>query len=95
MTLGRAEYAEFRPGTSEIGVSVAAAGTGAVGPPGHFEIWDLVSGKQRVVSPTVGFSRWRSDGSAAISGTTLVDPQTGATTPLPGGAFKIAEVVLF
>ena len=92
---GRAEYAEFRPGTNEIGVSVAAASTGAVGSPGHFEIWDLSSGKQRVVSPTVGFSRWRADGSAAISGTTLVDPDTGATTPLPGGAFKIVEVVLF
>lgn len=95
LSRGRAEYAEFRPGTNEIGVSVAAASTGPVGPPGHFEIWDLSSGKQRVVSPTVGFSRWRADGSAAINGTALVDPDTGATTPLPGGAFKIVEVVLF
>lgn len=95
LSRGRAEYAEFRPGTTEIGVSVVAASTGPVGLPGHFEIWDLSSGKQRVVSPTVGFSRWRADGSAAISGTTLVDPETGATTPLPGGAFKIVEVVLF
>ncbi|MDQ2951550.1 MAG: hypothetical protein M3R54_04745 [Chloroflexota bacterium] len=95
LSRGRAEYAEFRPGTNEIGVSVVASNTGPVGPPGHFEIWDLSSGKQRVVGPTVGFSRWRADGSAAISGTTLVDPDTGATTPLPGGAFKIVEVVLF
>ena len=50
LSRGRAEYAEFRPGTTEIGVSVVASSTGPVGPPGHFEMWDLSSGKQRVVS---------------------------------------------
>jgi hypothetical protein len=91
---GRADFAAFRPGTDELGVSVGAPSVGGVPPPGHFEIWSL-SGQQRVVSATAGFSRWRADGTAAIDGTSLVDPSTGAVTPLPGGAFKIADVVLF
>jgi hypothetical protein len=28
-------------------------------------------------------------------GTLLIDPDTGATTQLPGGAFKIVDVVAF
>ena len=92
---GRAEYAAFRPGADELGVRVTAASASAgVPPPGHFEIWSL-SGEQRIVSTTVGFSFWRADGSAAIDGTVLIDPSSGATTPLPGGAFKIVDVVLF
>jgi hypothetical protein len=91
---GRADFAAFRPGTDELGVSVGAPTVGGVPPPGHFEIWSL-SGQQRVVSATAGFSRWRADGTAAIDGTSLVDPNTGAVTPLPGGAFKIVDVVLF
>jgi hypothetical protein len=92
---GRAEYAEFRPGKDELGVRVAAATTAlGVPPPGHFEIWSL-SGPQRGVSPTAGFSRWRVDGTAALDATNLVDPDTGAVTPLPGGAFKIVDVVRF
>ena len=91
---GRAEYAEFRPGTGELGVRVLAATVGqGVPPPGHFEIWSL-SGQQRVVSPTAGFSRWRVDGTAALDGTNLVDPDSGAVTPLPG-ATKVVDVVRF
>jgi hypothetical protein len=91
----RVEYAAFRPGADELGVRAGAPSASAgVPPPGHFEIWTL-SGQQRVVSPTIGFSFWRVDGTAAIDGSLLVDPATGATTQLPGGAFKIADVVLF
>jgi len=92
---GRAEYAEFRPGRDELGVRVAAASASAgVPPPGHFEIWSL-SGPQRVVSATAGFSTWRVDGTAALDGTNLIDPGTGAVIPLPGGVFKIVDVVRF
>ena len=92
---GRAEYAEFRPGTGELGVRVAGSTTSlGVAPPGHFEIWSL-AGPQRVVSPTAGFTRWRVDGTAALDATNLIDPDSGAVTPLPGGAFKIVDVVLF
>jgi len=93
---GRAEYAAFRPGSDELGVQVTAPSTApGVPPPGHFEIWNTITGKQRGFGPSVGFDRWRVDGSAALSGSFLVDPDTGATTQLPGGAFKIADVVLF
>ena len=93
---GRAEYAAFRPGTDELGVSVSAPSTAAGVPPtGHFEIWNVATGAQRVVSSTVGFSLWRVDGSAAIIGSLLVDPASGATSQLPGGPFKIADVVMF
>ena len=89
------DYAAFRPGRDEIGVNATAPVTaGGVPPPGHFEIWSL-SGQQRVVSPTVGFAFWRVDGTAALVGTLLIDPETGATTQLPGGAFKIVDVVAF
>jgi hypothetical protein len=89
------EYAAFRPGRDEIGVDATAPVTGGgVPPPGHFEIWSL-SGPQRVVSTTVGFALWRVDGTAALMGTLLIDPDTGATTQLPGGAFKIVDVVAF
>jgi hypothetical protein len=91
---GRAVFAAFRPGADELGVSVVAATVGGPAPPGHFEIWTL-SGPQRVVSPTAGFSFWRVDGSAAIDGSLLIDPASGATTQFPGGAFKIADVVMF
>ena len=90
----RVESAAFRPGADEIGVRAGAPSASAgVPPPGHFEIWTL-SGQQRVVSPTIGFSFWRVDGSAAIDGSLLIDPANGATTQLPGGAFKIADVVM-
>ena len=59
------------------------------------EIWNVATGAQRVVSPTLGFQFWRVDGSAAIDGSNLVDPNTGVTTQLPGGAFKIVATVLF
>ncbi len=65
-----------------------------VAPPGHFEIWGL-AGQRRIVSAIVGFDRWRIDGTAAIAGTVIIDPASGATTQLPGGAFKIADVVIF
>jgi hypothetical protein len=95
----RLEIASFRPGSpDELGVSVGppccAAGQG-VPPPGHFEIWNVATGQQRVVNANVGFALWRADGSAALIGATLIDPVTGGTTQLPGGAFKIADVVLF
>ena len=93
---GRAEFAAFRPGTDELGVSVSAPSTApGAPPPGHFEIWNATTGRQRVVSPTIGFQFWRVDGTAAISGATLIDPESGATAPLPGGEFKIADVVAF
>jgi hypothetical protein len=92
---GRAEYAAFRPGSEELGVRVAAASASAgVPPPGHFEIWNVSTGKQRVVSPTAGFRFWRVDGSAAIDGSQLIDPDTGAVTQLPG-TFKLVDVVAF
>ena len=92
---GRAEYAAFRPGSEELGVRVAAASASAgVPPPGHFEIWNVSTGKQRVVSPTVGFRLWRVDGSAAIESSQLIDPDTGAVTQLPG-TFKLVDVVAF
>jgi hypothetical protein len=48
------------------------------------------------VSPTAGFKYWRSDGSAAFDGSgMLIDPNTGATTTVPGGAVKIAATVMF
>jgi hypothetical protein len=94
----RVEIASFRPGApDELGVSVGApccpAGQG-VPPPGHFEIWNVATGQQRVVNATIGFALWRADGSAAILGNTLIDPGTGATAPIPG-TFKIVDVVLF
>ena len=91
----RVEFAAFRPGApDELGVRAQAPSVG--GPvPAHFELWNVATGAQRAVSTTIGFEFWRVDGSAAIAGTTLIDPSTGATTPLPGGAFKVAEVVLF
>ena len=88
------DYAAFRPGRDEIGVNATAPVTGGGVPPGHFEIWSL-SGPQRVVSTTVGFAFWRIDGTAALMGTLLIDPDTGATTQLPGGVFKIVDVVAF
>jgi hypothetical protein len=92
---GRVELAAFRPGApDELGVSVTAPSVGGPVPP-HFELWNVTSGMQRVVTTTVGFEFWRVEGSAAISGTTLIDPASGQTTTLPGGAFKIADVVLF
>ena len=94
----RIDMASFRPGSpDELGVNVGppCCLEGRVPPPSHFEIWNVVTGQQRVVSTTVGFSSWRVDGSAAIEGSLLIDPANGATTQLPGGAFKIAEVVLF
>jgi len=96
----RPELAAFRPGSpDEIGVSaigpcVGCQGGQGVPPPGHFEIWNVATGQQRVVSTTAGFALWRADGTAAIQGSTLVDPATGATTQLPG-AFKVVDVVLF
>jgi len=95
----RIDTASFRPGSpDELGVNVGPpccpAGQG-VPPPGHFEIWNAVTGKQRLVSPTVGFQFWRVDGTAALQGSSLIDPDTGAVTQLPGGAFKIVDVVLF
>ena len=77
-----------------VGPPCCAAGQG-VPPPGHFEIWNVVTGQQRVVSTTVGFALWRVDGTAALVGSTLIDPTTGATAQLPGGAFKVADVVAF
>ena len=92
---GRAEYAAFRPGSDELGVSVGAASASAgVPPPGHFEIWNVSTGTQRVVSPTAGFSVWRVDGSAALYGNELIDPNTGVVTQLPG-TFKLVDVVAF
>jgi hypothetical protein len=94
---GRPELAAFRPGSpDEIGLSVTAPCVGCPGvPPQHFEIWNIATGQQRVVSPSVGFQFWRVDGTAAIDGNLLIDPSTGATTQLPGGAFKIVDVVMF
>jgi hypothetical protein len=94
----RLEIASFRPGSpDELGVSVGApccpAGQG-VPPPGHIEIWNVSTGQQRVVSTTAGFALWRADGTAAIQGSTLIDPATGATSTMPG-AFKVVDVVLF
>lgn len=86
-TLG---HVEFRPGTDEIGVNAG----------GRFEIWTL-DGQRRVAATRVGdFDHWRVDGTAAITSpgpntVLLVDPATGATTPLPGGGFPVADVVLF
>jgi hypothetical protein len=87
--LGRAE---FRPGTDDLGVEVPEGG--------RLEIWTL-TGQRRVVASRVGnFIHWRADGTAAIASpgpdtVLLVDPTTGATTPLPGGGFPVADVVLF
>ena len=93
---GRAEYAAFRPGTDELGVNVSAPTASAgVPPPGHLEIWNVTTGAQRVVTPLYGFQFWRVDGSAALQGTNLIDPQTGAVTQLPGGPIKIVDVVRF
>jgi dipeptidyl aminopeptidase/acylaminoacyl peptidase len=84
-------HAEFRPGADEIGVHVPEGG--------RFEIWTL-TGQRRVVATAVGaFVHWRVDGSAAIASSdpytaVLIDPATGATTPLPGvGA--LSDVVMF
>ena len=71
---GRPELASFRPGApDELGVSIAAPCVACQGvpPPGHFEIWNVATGAQRVVNATVGFQMWRADGSAAIQGATL------------------------
>jgi len=88
-TLG---HAEFRPGADELGVGVAEGG--------RFEIWTLTGARRVVASRAAGFLRWRVDGSAAIAASDpfavlLIDPVTGATTPLPGGGFPVAEVVMF
>ena len=88
-TLG---HAEFRPGADELGVGVAEGG--------RFEIWTLTGARRVVASRAAGFLRWRVDGSAAIASSDpfavlLIDPVTGATTPLPGGGFPVAEVVMF
>jgi hypothetical protein len=93
----RAEFAAFRPGSDELGVNAGAPSAGpGVPPPGHFEIWSPDGKTQRVVSTTASFTYWRSDGSAAFDGGgQLIDPNTGATTPLPGGAVKIAATVMF
>jgi hypothetical protein len=88
-TLGRAE---FRPGSDELGVEVPEGG--------RFEIWTL-TGQRRVVASRVGnFRAWRADGTAAFGSpdptvVLLIDPTTGATTPLPGGGFPIAATVMF
>ena len=82
-------HIEFRPGMDELGVQV-----GPDGAPARFEIWRL-AGQRRVVNATVGFEHWRVDGTAALVGTSLVDADTGAVTPLPGGDFMIAAAVLF
>jgi len=94
----RVDLASFRPGSpDELAVDVGAlccpAGQG-VPPPGHFEIWNVATGQQRVVNANVGFAIWRADGSAALIGSTLIDPANGATSTLPG-TFKIVDVVLF
>jgi hypothetical protein len=89
-TLGRAE---FRPGSDELGVD-------RTGPGGQFEIWSL-SGMRRVVATRVtGFVHWRIDGTAAIASpgpdsVVLIDPATGTMTPLPGGGFPVADVLMF
>lgn len=88
-TLG---HAEFRPGADELGVGVPEGG--------RFEIWTL-AGQRRVVASRVGnFLHWRVDGTAAMASpdptaVLLIDPATGATTPLPGGGFPVADVVMF
>ena len=85
--LGRAA---LRPGADEIGVDVGPA----------FEIWTL-TGQRRVVGKTFGgFRLWRVDGTAAIvssdpSSVGLLDPVTGTITPLSGGGFPVADVVMF
>jgi len=88
-TLG---HAEFRPATDEIGVGVADGG--------RFEIWTLTGQRRVVASRVAGFLRWRVDGTAAIASSdpyavVLIDPVSGATTPLPGGGFPVADVVMF
>ena len=93
---GRAEYAAFRPGApDELGVRVVPPTVGGAPPPGHFEIWNVSTGRQRGLGPTVGFQFWRVDGSAAIDGSSLIDPSNGATVQIPGGAFKIVDVIAF
>jgi len=83
-------YAEFRPGTDELGVDVGRG----------FEIWTLTGGRRVVGNSFQGFRHWRVDGSAAIttsdpSAVLLIDPATGVMTPLPGGGFPVADVVGF
>lgn len=83
-------HAELRPGTNELGVDVGS----------RFEIWALTGGRRIVANSFQGFVHWRVDGSAAIassepSAVLLIDPVTGATTPLPGGGFPLADVVMF
>jgi len=85
-------YAEFRPGADEIGVDVPAGG--------RFEIWTLDGAVRVVATRVTGFSHWRADGTAAIvspdpNTVLLLDPNTGATVPLPGGGFPVLETVLF
>lgn len=83
------DHAEFRPGADEIGVRAG----------GRFEIWTLTGQRRVVAVGAAGFVHWRVDGSAAIASSdsytaVLIDPATGATTPLPGvGA--LSDVVMF
>lgn len=89
-TLG---HAEFRPGVdAEIGVEVLSGG--------RFDIWTLAGPRRVVAERVAGFIHWRVDGTAAITSSDpntvlLIDPTSGAMTPLPGGGFPVADVVAF